>query len=895
MFSSINEKYNKIDRKYIMGMTSQEKAEVFESVYGIQFPEITINTNVDFGDGGFDNSIYFNSINYAYTTAASMALGYVPQFASYASPLGYAAYFGIEFVGRIVGESLERSGHEEAASFFPQNDGRLASINTEVEFGDLKEFEWVEDALSIIATSAFGTVDGIIEGFNTFNAFIENPIGYVVAAHQEAGDTLYMMLESNDSGNQTYNFLGYEHTISGDDVTFINPTTNQAYENVHVFDNSQTAPYVIKSKTDGATSSDAYINYAYVRSGNGNDYIKLSDYQTENTLFDYQIENTRAGAGDDTVVNIRGAKVFGDLGDDLLVGTGNFNYKGIAYGGYGNDIITDLTTGYGGPDQDYLKNVRFGHGDKGDDVIVDGYKAWGGEGDDTLTGNEFAYGDVGDDVIVDSFKAWGGDDNDVLINNHHSWGGKGDDIIIGSHTRADYMYGGEDNDMLIAGRGFNHLSGGEGDDLLELIIEPDGAYDRAYGDEGYDTAKLKFDQDTASLHLTYGTDINVMVRDSSDNAALVHVKDVEEIIWSQQLPQGANENTVAQAITINASEYAGNQVLEGEGGLITFYSGLGDDALFGGALSNELHGNAGNDLIQGGQSTDQLYGDAGDDIFVWSEGNDFYDGGADIDTLVYESSDNLVIDLRTSNFVSIENLFSGSGHDVLVGDAADNAINGGAGNDRLYGGGGNDHLWGGEGDDVMWGGTGDDTFYYTGGNDFFNGHADYDVIQLVSESGQGVTGYFVGSCNIEKIIGSVGDDNITGTRSDDVIDGGQGADVLYGVEGDDVLIGGHNDRLYGGADNDTLLIGGYGGVNYGGTGKDSFKLSEFDAANADSYSSRSLINIADYESGEQIDLGGRVVHDIIQSQGNSIIIINGGMILLSGYVGEVTFGDVFIG
>jgi serralysin len=62
--------------------------------------------------------------------------------------------------------------------------------------------------------------------------------------------------------------------------------------------------------------------------------------------------------------------------------------------------------------------------------------------------------------------------------------------------------------------------------------------------------------------------------------------------------------------------------------------------------------------------------------------------------------------------VVIENLFSGSGNDLLVGNKVDNIISGGAGNDTIKGLAGNDNLRGGLGNDTLIGGPGNDNFVF---------------------------------------------------------------------------------------------------------------------------------------------------------------------------------------
>lgn len=71
------------------------------------------------------------------------------------------------------------------------------------------------------------------------------------------------------------------------------------------------------------------------------------------------------------------------------------------------------------------------------------------------------------------------------------------------------------------------------------------------------------------------------------------------------------------------------------------------------------------------------------------------------------------------------------------------------------------------------------------------------------------------------VVGTSGNDTLTGTAGRDIICGLGGNDTLKGGGGRDLLIGGAgNDTLYGGTGNDQLLGGSGSDSLYGGTGKD---------------------------------------------------------------------------
>lgn len=97
-------------------------------------------------------------------------------------------------------------------------------------------------------------------------------------------------------------------------------------------------------------------------------------------------------------------------------------------------------------------------------------------------------------------------------------------------------------------------------------------------------------------------------------------------------------------------------------------------------------------------------GGAGDDLLVWDAADDAISGGAGSDTL-YAS----VAEARMPGDVERLRVIARSGVTVH-GNASSNVIFGGVGADRIEGGGGEDELHGGQGADELWGGEGADRF-----------------------------------------------------------------------------------------------------------------------------------------------------------------------------------------
>jgi Ca2+-binding RTX toxin-like protein len=94
-----------------------------------------------------------------------------------------------------------------------------------------------------------------------------------------------------------------------------------------------------------------------------------------------------------------------------------------------------------------------------------------------------------------------------------------------------------------------------------------------------------------------------------------------------------------------------------------------------------------------------------------------------------------------NNLEKDNQIFGGTGEDVLLGKDGDDTLHGGeaqdellgdAGNDQLFGGDGGDYLDGGTGDNGLFGGAGSDMFIAGLGNDMVETGAGNDVIQLAS-------------------------------------------------------------------------------------------------------------------------------------------------------------------
>lgn len=214
-----------------------------------------------------------------------------------------------------------------------------------------------------------------------------------------------------------------------------------------------------------------------------------------------------------------------------------------------------------------------------------------------------------------------------------------------------------------------------------------------------------------------------------------------------------------------------------------------------------------------------------------------------------------------------DTMYGNEGNDVLSGDGGNDTLYGGDGDNRLYGNDGDDTFWGGSGDDFMQGGAGNNTYEGGGsmnGGDFVSYEDSAQGVQVTLETGSanhsdGVQTYTDAISNVNGVIGSTNDDELTSSVN--------GAVGLWGGDGDDILttLGGDN-TLSGGAGDDTL------------TGGDGTDMADYSSApNAVTVNLNTGIATGEgTDTLSGIDLvNGSAYNDTIIG-GNGFAIINGG-------------------
>ncbi|MDG1286230.1 MAG: calcium-binding protein, partial [Rickettsiales bacterium] len=235
-------------------------------------------------------------------------------------------------------------------------------------------------------------------------------------------------------------------------------------------------------------------------------------------------------------------------------------------------------------------------------------------------------------------------------------------------------------------------------------------------------------------------------------------------------------------------------------------------------------------VINGGEGGDTITGSSGEDTVTYATSS----AGVTVDLALTGGTQQTSAgsDAHDDVLNSIENLVGSQHDDTLLGDTGDNELTGGNGNDTLDGIDGNNLFIGGAGNDIITGGTsaGIDTVSYE--------YANAGVTVDISGGGGGGGTAFGGNIgndaltNIEHIIGSNHDDNLTGYNGLQ-IDGGHGNDII---------------NLSLASDTDVID---------GGFGFDSVKVGTMDATTLSAnLSNIEAIDLSNGTTSESIDLTG---------------------------------------
>jgi Ca2+-binding RTX toxin-like protein len=406
------------------------------------------------------------------------------------------------------------------------------------------------------------------------------------------------------------------------------------------------------------------------------------------------------------------------------------------------------------------------------------------------------------------------------------------DVLVASEEGANQLIGHDGNDQLFA-TGDDTLHGGAGNDTYYL--DPD-VIDNL-------TEYLEIDTTPSSFHGPYGPGADVVVELAGEGTDVIHVS------YSYELPDHV-ENLVLRYRF--ATHYGRN----GTGNDL-------DNSITGNVADNTLDGRGGNDILSGSGGNDSYVGfgaTSGWDTVSDTSGSDRIEFGSGsgvtaTDLQFARVGDNLTITIDASNGISISGWYLGSDRQIesLVvhdGDlqfvysasqiqAAADGVNSGPvvmqpPPDQMLTAGvpfswqvpldtfadieSQDSLVYGvasEGGAALpsWLTFDPETRTLFGTPPA--GLSGATVLELSATDASSASASVTFSVNLP-IVGTVGDDALTGAAASDVIDGLQGndslsglggSDVLYGREGDDVLDGGADaDTLSGGLGNDIYVV-----------------------------------------------------------------------------------------
>jgi Ca2+-binding RTX toxin-like protein len=665
------------------------------------------------------------------------------------------------------------------------------------------------------------------------------------------GDWLNNTLDANDGvtmGNDTlYGYAGSDTLFGwgGDDVLWggtgaLSGGDGRRNTGDDAGDHLSGGGYPQGDLLDGGSGSDTavYLDSSagvVVDLGLGRGLYGSADYDDL-----ISIENLIGSVFGDLLVGSGGGNVLtGDIGDDSLFGEGGNDtlIGGLGgdelVGGSGNDtasyagavfgvaasLVSGGTTGEALGDTfetvenligsffaDTLTgdaNVNVLDGGSGNDTLQGG-----GAGDELIGGggtDTAAYGDSASGVTVNLISGLGLDgtaEGDTLTDIENVTGSSHADAFTGD-ANVNRLSGASGDDMLKGGGGADTLEGGAGLDTVRYgdsdvgvtvaLLTGLGSGGTAEGDTLIDVENL--------IGSTYD---DTLTGDEADNELSGANGDdwLEGGGGADVLDGGFGNDTATylnygSGVTVSLLTGTGSgSAAEGDilTGIENLYGTVCADTLIGDDGANILHGDGGDDTLRGGGGADRLIGAAGTDTASYVNST----VGVTVNLTAGTGSGGAA---EGDTLSGIENVTGSAHDDVLVGNAEANT---------LLGGGGDDSLRGGAGADTLDGGNGSDTATY------IESATGVDV-NLLAGTGSGGTAQGDTLSDVENLIGSLFDDDLTGDDGRNLLQGGIGVDELAGHGGNDTLEGGiGDDWLVGGTGADTLAGGsGFDFASYG--------------------------------------------------------------------------------
>ena len=427
----------------------------------------------------------------------------------------------------------------------------------------------------------------------------------------------------------------------------------------------------------------------------------------------------------------------------------------------------------------------------------------------------------------------------VNIERMNILGGAGDDILTSRTSNAndgfvDTLNGGLGNDIVTVGGGLDVVDGGAGgDDLLIIDYSTDTGNFSMFGanvtiSDGSNT-QVNF-TNIERFNATFGSGNDIIVLGAGNDT-------LNGGGGNNSLNTGAGAAVVdggAGGSDLWIADFSGDSTIKNINLNLAGIQSAGNGTTYVNIERMNILGGAGDDILTSRVGnpndgfTDALNGGLGNDTLTVGGGIDTVDGGAGGDDL-------LIIDYATdtnglstfsggalfSDGTNTQVAFSNMERIVATfGLGADNISIGGSSSDRIVAAAASD------GFDTFNGGAGIDTLDYSA-------LGSINDISITLNGAVAVTLFVTGGSNdtvsnFENVIGSQGDDTVTGDSLANTLRGEGGADSLSGGGGADVINGGAlKDDSFGGAGDDTFLITGadFGDNVYGGADNDVLDLS----------------------------------------------------------------------
>jgi trimeric autotransporter adhesin len=772
------------------------------------------------------------------------------------------------------------------------NDNTLnGSGGVDAMSGGLGNDIYVVDSLLDTVTDAGVGTDSVISSVSfTLGDNLEN-LTLTGAAAEGLGNALNNTITGNNNPNLLNGGAGADALSGGlgSDTYVIDNSGDTIAETGSDVD--QVISFVSYTLATGLENLDLSLGTAAIGIGNeskntivGNDSGNFLDGGAE-------ADSLNGGAGNDTYVvdNLNDTiadttgidQVLSSVSFTLGTGLDNLELRGTAAIGFGNEQNNIIT---GNDSSNFLD------GKQGADSFS------GGLGDDTYivddAGDTVADVGIGTDLVQSfvTFTLGANLENLELLGSNTIDGiGNSLDNSITGNIGSNNLAGGLGNDRLDGGGGIDTMSGGLGNDTYFVNESADRAIEGAGegNDSVFSSATFSLGANVESLTLTGAADINgtgnadanTIVGNAGNNIlnGLGGVDDLRggagnDIYFVDTVSDVVIENALEGADTVNSSvSYTLGANLET---LILATGTLGLSGT-GNSLDNTIIGNEGINTIDGGVGIDRLTGGGGDDTYFVDDSNDLVEDTSGLDWVFATTSFNLSTQGQDAEFLVLRgSAISGTGNSL------NNYIEGNAANNVLGGGDGDDILNGLANADEMRGGAGDDIYYVENAGDraIENVNEGYDqVLSTVSFTlGSGV--------EMLTLQPSAGDLVGVGNNLDNSIVGNEGNNVLDGSTG--------NDNLAGGLGNDTYLIDSVGDVLFeGATGGVDAVFS------AISYSLGDFVENLTLTLGDTAGTGNIRANTITGSSGRNTLNGGAGADLLIGGTGNDTYvvddsGDV---